>query len=165
MADYDEEQDERVTKIARQQPDVALKLAKDLVTRFPKVDRSWASLSYVYTVKKEHSEALTAMLSALHIDPDKPANLFDVSRIYIKLNFYREAVENLSRCIKISDEIGNSYYSEACYFYRAFCYCRLGDFYGAKGDLGQVADEGTFWVGRALTKADLEKACRRKRLD
>lgn len=164
MADYDDEQDERVTKLARHQPDVALALAKDLVTRFPLVSRSWASLAYVHTINKDHSDALTAMILALNIDPDEPANLFDVSIIYIKLELYRDAIFNISKCIRISDDIGNSYYTEACYLHRAFCQCKLGDFENAQEDLWHVTDGATLWAGRLFKKADLTEACRRRRL-
>lgn len=53
MVDYDEEQDERVTKVARHELEAALALAKDLVARFPSISQSRVSLSYAYTIIKE----------------------------------------------------------------------------------------------------------------
>lgn len=165
MAIYDEEQDKRVTKIARKQPDVALALAKDLVFRFPQASRSWASLAFAYTIKKDDQNALHAMQSALMIEPDNIANLFDVSLVNIRLNMCDHALKNLSQCIKISKYIENSYYLEACYLHIVFCHCKLGNFDFAQKELKHISDDAKIWIGRLLTKPDLEEACRQKRLD
>lgn len=162
---YDYEKDATVTKIARHQPDTALELAKELTISFPFNSRSWASVAYVRTITKDYHDALLAIKEAVNIDPDEPANLFDLSRIYLNLQKYDSAIDGFSKCIIASDKIEEPYYKQSCYIHRAFCYCKIGNFEEASQDLEFVTENDVLWVGRLLNRSDLEKACLERKLD
>lgn len=163
MEEYDDEQDDRITDLLRSQPEHALDLARDLVNRFPNIGRSWQRLSHAYNATKMHADALSAIKKAIEIDREEPAYHFNISRLYMEVGAFCNAVETLSECIETSGRIQNDYYLEACYLYRAYCHLRIGHLADAEQDLERVTDDAKVWMDGLIGKLEILEACRQHR--
>jgi tetratricopeptide (TPR) repeat protein len=110
-----------------------------------------------------HADALSAIKKAIEIDREEPAYHFNISRLYMEVGAFCNAVETLSECIETSGRIQNDYYLEACYLYRAYCHLRIGHLADAEQDLERVTDDAKVWMDGLIGKLEILEACRQHR--
>jgi tetratricopeptide (TPR) repeat protein len=156
---------EDIIRLVRQDPDLALDRANDLVENMPQEVWTWSLRSYVHRVRKYYDNAFSDIDHAIEICFENPASHTQKANHLLDIHKFEAAISSYSNAIAIGEKINDSYLDELCRFKRAYCYCKIGDFETAEADLNVVDDDMRFWFDRLRTKADLLRACENRRLD
>jgi tetratricopeptide (TPR) repeat protein len=156
---------EEIIYLARQNPKFALERANALVFERPNEIWTWSLRSYVYETNNDLENAFSDINNAIDIEFNEPSLHFHKGRYFLKLQDYCNARVSFSDAIDIGVKLNFSYNDSTCYFMRALCYCKIGDFEAAKADLDKVDDDMVGWIDRLRTKAELLEACQKRQLD
>jgi tetratricopeptide (TPR) repeat protein len=156
---------EDIVALARQNSDLAFEQINKIIEEKPDEYWAWSLRSYVYSTIGDFENAIDDIDHAINIEFYEPSNHQEKAIILIQTNDISGAIYCLSNSIEIGEKFDISYYESYCRFIRAFCYCKIGDFFSAEQDLLMVDDEDTAWIDRLRTKAELLEACRNQRLD
>lgn len=151
--------------LARQQPQLALDRANNLLTEFPNEVWTWSLRSDVYHTSGDLENAISDIDQAIRIRFDEPSTHSTKARYCIQTSDFEGAILSLSNAIEIGEKLRFFYFDSWCRFNRAFCYCKVGDFGAAEKDLRAVDDDMQTWIDRLRSKAELLEACRNRRLD
>lgn len=156
---------EDIVRLVRQDTDLALDRANDLVEGMPQELWTWSLRSYVHSVRKDYDNAFSDIDHAIDICFDYPASHAEKAKYLLDIRKFEAAIYSYSTAIEIGEKTNDLYIDELCRFERAYCYCRIGDFEAAEADLNVIDDDMRFWFDRLRTKADLLRACENRRLD
>lgn len=156
---------EDIVYLVRQNPDIALEKINDLIEKQPDEYWTWSLRSYVYCTRCDFENAMSDIDRAIEIKFYEPSNHQEKAMIFLEQGNFYSTIRSLSNAIEIGEKLGESYYDSYCRFIRAFCYCRIGNFFAAERDLLMVDDDDAAWIDRLRTKAELLEACRNRRLD
>ena len=82
-------------------------------------------------------------------------DFFSAGECALRINFFAEAVEYMSKTIELSQRDRDEYYLDQAYFWRAYAFFRLNDFGSALSDLETVKHvDVPFYVYSVVPKKD-----------
>jgi len=143
----------------------ALQAANAMIEDHPEEAGFWSARSYLFWKSKKYPEAIDDIDKAIALCPSEPASYFEKSDYLISLGDFLGAISLLSQAIEIGERSEFFYYEPTCRAFRAFCFCKLGDFERARADLASLTVENPIWIDQLRTKAELLEACERRHLD
>jgi len=150
-----------VVETARDDVELALEQAEQLVSDFGDQASSWFARSYVNMRMKNHDSAILDVDRAIELEPDMPRGYNTAGEIQIEAGKLSSAVDYLSVVIEREDMIYRDRFLSEALTFRAFAYMKLGEFRSALDDLSKVEMSGPVWLDAIYTKEDLVSECKR----
>jgi len=99
--------------------ELALNKCDELIKLFPDAWNVYRMKADIYNDQKNYKEEWEVRQHLIAVNSEEPSDYYDLTRLALRLGYYREAVSMANMGISLCEKHNNLYYFQACYFYKA----------------------------------------------
>ena len=134
----------------------ALDVVNDVISERPEWFQGYHEKAKVYARQKLWGYAIELIGEAIRLNEREPMLYFSRARWLIQSRLFIEAIDDLSRLIELEEELNDTYYLEAAFFFRALASSYLGRQKDVLVDCQKVQDGySTYILGKPHSKDGL----------
>ncbi|MBI3560576.1 MAG: hypothetical protein HY080_02520 [Gammaproteobacteria bacterium] len=105
--------------------DSALAVCEQLIHDLPESWSVYRRKADILEAMNERNQALTVREHLTKVGTEEPADFYDLTRLCVSLQRYKEAIKWAEKCISLCAIHDNFYYYNAAYFYKSFSELKL----------------------------------------